>query len=176
MIEPAKHAYWASVKFNDDFYCVNTYSGYRMYRLDYRGRQFLLSSDVSDEDLGRAILDAQQVSRFVAPEARKDEEWPKEVEFDMELFDYDKYNQRYKAWIEELMLFKGYKTKRKLMIYMRSCGVVRRDGVHIFMPTIDDKEHCCAFETNWEGNITLPDTANAREVGETLRLAFSRSE
>lgn len=169
-----KHAYWASVKFNGDFYCINTYSGYRMYQLDFKGIQTLLPKVSSNEDLGQAVFNSQNRSRFVLPAPRADVKIPKNVEFDMELFDYDKYNERYKAWVEGLMQHMGYKTKKKLFMYMHSCGVVRRDGQIILMPTIDDKEHCQTFEMKSDLNLSIPDTSTPEELGSAVRLAFSK--
>ena len=172
-MDAVKHAYWASVKFNGDFYCVDTYSGYRMYQLDFKGIQNLLPKETTNSELGQAIIKSQNASRFALPEPRKDVLIPKEIEFDMDLFDYDKYNKCYKAWVEGLMNYMGYKTKKKLFMYMHSCGVVRRDGQIICMPTIDDKEHCQAFEMKSELNITISDTSTPEQIGAAVRLAFN---
>ena len=57
MNEVARTA-WATAKTNADFVCVETCSGYRLTTTDPQGKQHLLPVDVSDHELGIAVLDS----------------------------------------------------------------------------------------------------------------------
>lgn len=56
---------WVGVKFNENFICIETYSGYRSSQADPKGAQYLLSPDTNDQELGAALLGALGKSRFV---------------------------------------------------------------------------------------------------------------
>jgi len=154
---------WAAAKMNSKFICVETCSGYRSSVLDPQGRQHLLPLQVSDGELGAAVLDALAHSRFVTPQE------------DLALFDYQLGNQRYAAWVTNLMSHYGYKTKRELFKTMSNCNITSSSGLIVISPTQHE-----ALE-GWSGDgiaeedhIQLPADSSPSEVGAALKLAFSR--
>ncbi|WP_082676190.1 contact-dependent growth inhibition system immunity protein [Pannonibacter phragmitetus] len=99
---------WASAKFNNDFFRIETYSGYSSPIRDPLGVQHLLQPDASDQELGSALLDALAHSRFVLGVPRNDVRVHPEVTYDMSLYDYELSRQRYAEWIRKLMERFGY--------------------------------------------------------------------
>ncbi len=79
---------WASAKINDDFICVETYSGYRLTKLDPKGVQHLAKIEIDDHDLGLLVIDAISRSRFVLSQPRKDIFIPSDVTYDADLYDF----------------------------------------------------------------------------------------
>jgi hypothetical protein len=168
--------YWAGAKYNGDFYCVETLSGYRgSCTLDPKGKQHLLPPEVSDEILGLAVRDALAHSRFVLPERRTDVWQHPDVEFDLELDDYKKTAERYAAWIKNLMEHYGYKTKRALFKDMESCTIVSRSGLLTIQPSRHQKlEQWGREKTDQIEDVTIPADSAPAEIGAALRLAFRR--
>ncbi len=56
----------ARVKFNDDFYSVQTYSGNGLLGADPSVSNYLLQLIVSDQKLGKVVLDALSKSRVIS--------------------------------------------------------------------------------------------------------------
>lgn len=163
----------AGVYTNADFILIETNSGYRGSVRDFRGIQNFLKSDADDGELGEAILDAMAHSRFVLGVPRTDVWLHPDVEFDQELYDYQKTAERYKAWKADLMARYGYKTQRALFKGMKHCLVERNNGVITLQPWHHEKLEA------WSGlgieeNVTLPADSTPKEIGAALRLAFTR--
>src|SRR5687767_5276370 len=108
---------WAGAVSNGDFVCVETYSGYRSSQSDPKGKQYLLSPDVSDQELGAAVLDALAHSRFVTPQE------------DLDLFECDSLVLRYKEWVQSVMKKYRYKSKRAMFKNMKNCSIEKREGI-----------------------------------------------
>jgi hypothetical protein len=168
--------YWAGAKYNGDFYCVETLSGYGgSSTLDPKGKQHLLAPDVNDETLGLAVRDALAHSRFVLPEPRTDVWQHPDVEFDLELNDYKKVAERYAEWIKNLMEHYSYKTKRALFKDMESCTIVSRSGVLTIQASRHQKlEQWGREKADLIEDVAIPDTSTPAEIGAALRLAFTR--
>lgn len=160
---------------NDDFICVETWSGYRSSTRDPKGVQHFLSPDASDRDLGAAVLDALAHSRFVLGSPRLGSVYPPEVEFDKDLYDYDLNNQRYAAWVEALKVRYGYKTKRALFKDMKNCGIESSDNVIKIRPMRHEKLEGWG-RTKGDGieDVLIPSDSSADKIGEALRVGFSR--
>lgn len=168
--------YWAGAKFNGDFFCIETRSGYRGgSELDYKGKQHLLPSDASDETLGIAVVDALAHSRFVLGAPRAGSSYPPNVEFDMELYDYNKSNERYAQWIKNLMARYGYKTKRALFKNMHSCSIKSCQGIMNFHPWHHERlEGWSRAKDDGIEDVIIPADSTPVEIGAALKLAFSR--
>jgi hypothetical protein len=158
---------WAEAKKNDDFVCIQTCSGHRSSVVDPRGKQHLLPIDVSDGELGEAVLDCLSLSRFVSPSEQPDQ--------DRELFEYASISKRYSEWVKQLMDVYGYKNKQALFRSMKNCTIRRCNGVITVDPTHHDKLDA------WSGDgmsdldsIAIPQDAAPAVIGAALRLAFSR--
>ncbi|WP_445375073.1 contact-dependent growth inhibition system immunity protein [Photorhabdus tasmaniensis] len=153
----------ASAMFNGDFYSVKTYSGNGLLREDPLGSKHLLQPIVSDQELGKAVLDALSKSRIISLDECGD------------YFDHDVSNEQYKNWITEMMGFYGYRSKRQLFKKMLSCGICMLDGEITIQPSSHVKLD------GWSGDgisesdyVVIPADSSPEEVGAALRLAFSR--
>lgn len=154
---------WATTSINDDFIEIITYSGYRSCAYDPEGARHLLSPDADDESLGMALRDALAKSRRMTLE---------EVRV---FFDRDGLQQRYDAWVKDLMSRYGYKTRRALFKDMKSCGVELQDGVITIRPSNHEKlEGWSGDGIAEEDRVKLPADCSDAELGARLRLAFSR--
>jgi hypothetical protein len=151
----------SSSKINNKFINIESYSGYSLKFSDPEAPEFLFDITVSNEDLGKAVLESLKNSRFL------------ELEKAYELEEICQEN--YPKWIAGLMERYGYKTKRALFKDMNSCDIVLRDQTIVIEP--------CHHETleGWgSGKITakdyvhVPFDAPPAEIGAALRLGFSR--
>jgi CDI immunity protein len=165
MTEVTKAA-WASAKKNPEFFWIETCSGFRMTTTDPKGKQHLLPDGASDHDLGVALLDALEHSRFLPPRENPEE--------DRELFDADLGHQLYMSWVKKLKTTYGYKTETSLFKGMALCNVECRDGSITILPNHYDKPE------TWTGkgispdkNVVVSADSSPAQVGAALRLAFS---
>jgi hypothetical protein len=160
-------ASWASARATRDFICIDTCSGYRATATDPKGKQHLLPPDVSDQDLGVAVLDALANSRFVPPLEQPEE--------DLDLFDVARIEHRYSEWAKHLMETYGYKTKRALFSEMKHCNLELRQGTITICPT-----HHRSLEAWGGGGISEENYVRTSSdsppegIGAALRLAFTR--
>lgn len=167
---------WTSAVCNDKFVCVQTYSGYGGgTNADLKGKLNFLAPNASDEEFGKALLDALAHSRFVLPEPRTDAWIHPDVEFDLELTDYKLVASRYATWIGTLMERYGYKTKRALFKDMRKCSIDMKCGVITISPSHHEKPEAWG-RTKGDGieDVVIPAESTPAEIGAALRLAFSR--
>lgn len=155
-----KKTAWVNVVVNEKFICVKTYSGYRSSQSDPKGMQFYFSIDVSDDVLGKALIEALTASRFVTPEE------------DIDLFNYKLLQERYKKWVEMLIDKYKYKSKRALFKNMMSCNVKMRGDIITIEPTYHVKQE--AWEETGEDTVTILQGSVPAEIGQALRLVFSR--
>lgn len=155
--------FWASAENNGDFILVETYSGYRSCAYDPEGKQHFLLPDSDDETLGAALHAALAKSRRMTLD---------EVRV---FFDRDGLQQRYDAWVKNLMSRYGYKTRRALFKNMKSCGVELQDGVITIRPSNHERlEGWSGDGIAEEDRVKLPADCSDAELGAGLRLAFSR--
>ncbi|MEQ1976894.1 contact-dependent growth inhibition system immunity protein [Xenorhabdus sp. SGI240] len=163
MIDDTDLGFNASIYFNDDFYYVETMSGYHLLVADHEAETLYLPKDISDGELGRAARQALSQSRLIDPYK------------DIDFFNRDMVSIRYKNWITEAMKKGGYKTKRALFKKMNKCSVKLLDGSLTISPWSHEK-----LDT-WGGkgllrdcNISLPDSVTDEELGKAIREAFTR--
>lgn len=164
MNEPQKTR-WAEAKRNDDFYLIETWSGYRSYRRDPLAKQHFLALTASAMELGEAVLDALRHSRFISPQE------------DVDFFDMEKTQSRYAAWIEDLMKRHNYKSKQLLFTSMARCSIFLNLGEK----PITIRPSCHKNLDSWvrtkdDGieDVFLPVNSCPDAVGQALLLAFSR--
>lgn len=162
MNEPVKKR-WASALFNGDFYLLETYSGYGMSRRDPVGKQHFLLQSVDAEKLGEALLDALAHSRFLSL-----------AELD-DFFDYAKTKQSYAEWVDALVKRYAYKSKRALFKNMACCSVTVVDDNLEIIPNRHEKlEMWVGAQNEGVENVVIPAKSSPIDVGEALRMAFSR--
>jgi len=166
---------WADVKFNNDFICIETFSGYRSAQRDPSGVQYLIDPEADENELGLALLDALMQSRFVLPEPRSDIWIHPEVTFDAGFYDYKLTSQRYAVWVSNLMGAYGYKNKRSLFQNMKSCGVERNSDNLIIRPMHHEKLDAWSGKGKSESdNLVVSSKSSPAEIGRALRLAMNR--
>jgi hypothetical protein len=149
----------ATAKENGDFIDLQTMSGYRLAVLDPVGKQHHFGCDIGDQELGNAVLDVLDASRFLEPAAA--------TELRLNAAQY------YEQWVLNTMKLHGYKSRRALFKSMRSCSIERRDGVIRFIPSCHEKSEGWAGLTS-EHHVTVSSTSDVREIGAALRRAFDR--
>ncbi|WP_340614133.1 contact-dependent growth inhibition system immunity protein [Xenorhabdus thailandensis] len=151
----------ATISFNEDFYYIETMSGYRLLVADNTTETLYLPKDTTDKELGFFVRQALSKSRLVDPE-------------DNDFFHRDMVSIRYKNWIAEAMKKGGYKTKRALFKKMNKCSVKLLDGNLTISPWSHEK-----LET-WGGKglprdckISLSDRVTDEELGKAIKEAFT---
>ncbi|MCC8374950.1 MULTISPECIES: contact-dependent growth inhibition system immunity protein [Photorhabdus] len=153
----------AGVKFNGDFYSIQTYSGNGLLGVDPLGSEYLLQPVASDQELGKAVLDALSKSRIIPLDEYGD------------YFDHDANDKQYKNWITEMMGSYGYRSKRQLFKKMNNCNIRLLDGVITIMPYGHKKLELWTGQGIVESDyVIIPANSSPEEVGAALRLAFSR--
>lgn len=152
----------ASIKMNEQFISIQTYSGYRGHRADPDVPSFLFELDATDEALGQGLLDALSKSRCI------------DLSEVGGFFDLDRTYREYNQWIEFMMSRYGYKTKRALFKNMENCSAYVYDSTIEISPTYHVKLEA------WDGtgdksldvHVSIHDTPAV--IGQAIRLALSR--
>lgn len=167
MSEPIEEPIYdrAAVKFNGEFYCLDTYSGYFGSWRDPAGKQYLLAPDCSDQELGARLLDCLSRSRVAKVEDAPDL-----------YLDREEMVRHYREWVSALLAAYGYSTRRALFKNMLSCTVHRwRQGNIVIYPSNHDRLEGWSSEgLTAADNVVVPSASAAAEIGAALRLAFSR--
>lgn len=161
---PVKPRKWASAYANTKVLAIDTCSGYRGTVGDPAGAHYDFSPGVTDEELGVAVLDCLMHSRFLdTPELRA------------ELFHPDAVAHYYATWIERLMQFGGFKTKRALLKDMQCCEI-EQDGYALTIePTHHEKLEGWSGEGFTDTDYVVISVREPPEViGAALREAFRR--
>jgi hypothetical protein len=160
----AKPRKWASAFNNEALIAVETCSGYGRRVRDPSGPQYSLTSSATDEELGVAVLDCLSSSRFLdTPELRAASMHP------------DALAQSYAAWLDRLMQFGGFKTKRALLKDMRCCWIELEGGNISMRPSHHDKLEGWSGEGFTDLDTVVVSAAEpASAVGAALREAFRR--
>jgi hypothetical protein len=162
-MEEVKNKQWASAKANGDFICIDTYSGYRRCALDSEVKHYVFPSDVTDHELGLALLDCLARSRFLSSE----EIGP--------FFDYRNVQKRYEEWVKSLMDRFQYKTRRSLFKNLASCDIESVDGLVVITPSKHEKlEDWSGDGISKEEFVTVSVKNPVEEIGSALKLAFGR--
>jgi hypothetical protein len=155
---------WTDIHRTEKFVSVEPKSGYRRVLPEDAGNIIYLPLDAADEDLGRAVLDALDRSRFIWP--------PDEPEF----FKWQRFMKCHRNRETDFMRRYGYKTKRDLYKNMNWVRVERSESKISIQP---HQRRDKPGEWKWlapEQNVVIPETRNAAAVGSMLRLAFERCE
>lgn len=129
-----KRRYTADIYINTMCIAINTSSGYGLSILDDKGREFILPKTTPEADIGNALREAIQASRWVLAEYRNDVAMPVGVEIDPDLYDLEKSKTRYEAWKQRLLDFCGC-SKAKLFKPMYSISAELIDDVLTLSPS-----------------------------------------
>ncbi|WP_321941861.1 contact-dependent growth inhibition system immunity protein [Paraburkholderia tropica] len=150
-----------TAKCNEKFICIVPQSGYRLAMADQSTKEYLISPDAQDDELGAAICSALHESRFLSLEEANA----------LRLV----ADEQYAVWTQALMDRYGYQTKMALFKNMKSCSVVKVGYKLVLSPSHHDKLDSWSREKG-DGieDITIPCGSTMAEIGAALRLAFSR--
>ena len=153
----------ADVHRTERFICALPLSGYRTIQPEDDGYVFYLAPDVSDDVLGKTLLEALDRSRFIVP--------PNEPEF----FKWERYTRCRRNWQEDFMRRYGYKTKRDAYKNVDWCRVKRTEGKISIAPHKRDKPEYF-IDLPPDRTVIIPETSDAATAGAALRLALDRCE
>ena len=149
---------------NGDLLSIGTMSGYARQVGDPEGAQHDMRPDVANDALGTAVLDCLSRSRFLETEESR-----------AALYDFQAGQLNYQAWIERLMQFGGYKTRRALFKQMMSCSIEQDNDTITIRPTHHEKPEGWGGKGFTPGDyVVVPVSASSAEIGAALREAFRR--
>jgi|SRR5690606_17949918 len=151
----------ASAKRTEKFIFIATYSGRGLLAMDADGAGHVLSVDASDDELGVAVLDAIERSRFLQPEEAR------------RFLSPDQVKKNHDDWIKEMLNLFSYTSRRDLFRGMKSCDIRLVDGEIVICPTEHPKLE--AWEVlGDEMMIRVSGGASSSEIGAVLRTGFDR--
>ncbi|WP_162575055.1 contact-dependent growth inhibition system immunity protein [Variovorax sp. PBL-H6] len=164
MTEPARKK-WASAYFNGDYYFIVTNSGYRGCARDPNGYEAHLAGSATDEEVGKALLQALSSSRFLKVE-----------EID-EFFSLNRIMSSYESWVASLLDRYKYKTRRALFKNMMLCNITVTDEAMEIGPTQHERLEAWGRERG-DGiqEVLLSIHSPAAEIGKALQEAFTLCE
>lgn len=148
---------------NDEFISIETYSGYFNFLDDPAAPEHLLTPNASEEEIGRALLDALSRSRILIPKENRD------------FFSFERAGVRYEEWVKKIMARYGYKTRRVMFADMKNCSIRSQEGQIVFGPSNHVKLEAWGWnKSDGIEDVVIPETSSAVEVGNALKEAFSR--
>lgn len=157
------HIPTCSVYRNKKLISVETKSGYRLLLGDFRADELRLLPDVANEKLGEAVIQSLAKSRQVSREE------------DPELWDNQKREARYKAWIQDIMETYGFRTKAAMFKGMVACHVEYLGNDIVMKPTKrvrgDGFEGTLRREKDY---VIIPKDSSHEDIGANLRIALDR--
>lgn len=156
-------AQWANIHRTEKFISVEPLSGYGIVQRDDEGYVIYLTPDASDEDLGRALLEALARSRFI---------WPPRNE--LKFFKWQRYVRLYRNWQNDFMQRYGYKTKRDAYKNMDWCRAERSEGKISIRPKMKGDKPEYFRNLPADRTVVIAETKDAATAGAALRLALDR--
>ena len=163
-VELFPFAQWAEIHRTEKFISFEPLSGYSMVVREDEGYIIYLPPNANDDELGAALLQVLDKSRFVLPGD------------DPALLKVERYMQCYRNWEKDFMGRYGYKTKRDAYKNMNWCRANRSEGKITIQP---HHRRDKPGEWKWlppEQHIVISETRDSAVVGATLRLALDRCE
>ncbi|MDA8428445.1 MAG: contact-dependent growth inhibition system immunity protein [Geobacteraceae bacterium] len=163
-IQTIKEPIWknsAGISATNEFINIYTYSGYRLLRADPTCEEHFLPIDAANELLGSIVMEALSKSRFLSLE-------------DARALDEHEKN-RNEDWDKNVMERYAYKSKGALYKNMKYCSISSFDGLLTIYPTRHEKLQSWGVDKR-DGieNVIIPVNSSMAEIGDAIRLAFSR--
>lgn len=172
--------WWTEARWHPDFLCIFTVSGFRGgTHIDEKRPEIYLAPDASDEELGRAIIDAMAVSRWLISNPDPGEIFHPDVVVDGETSNYIKGQKREQEWGQRMRKRFKLPSKRDVYVPLKRCDIEKKNGIiriccRVHYPNKNYGD-CWGFATpEMSPYVILPDTASAQDLGAGLRVAFSR--
>ena len=155
---------WATIDVTEKFVAVTALSGYRRRLHEDEPCVIYLETDATDANLGQAVLEALNRSRFIHPHTDRD------------FFDGDRILAAYKRWEADFMKRYRYKTRRDAYKNMRYCLAERREEKISIRPHKRDFKPGLWWDLSPEKTVVIPETNDPGIVGAATRLALSHCE
>lgn len=150
------------IYFNGEYFIILTMSGYRARRHDYSRKEFILTNETSDRNLGMAAIEAANASRFVTPD-------------DTDFYSLDKLEKNHKIWLEDKLKKLNIKTKTTFLKSLIMCNLIIKDGLITIKPSHHDRlEAWSGSGITRENDVIIPSSADFDKTGAGIRLAFTR--
>jgi len=154
---------WTAIYQSEKFICAEPLSGYRRHLREDKGFRIYLEPGATEEALGRALLKALDISRFVDPDKERG------------FFKADRILQADKAWLNDFMTRFEYKTKHQAYKNMSYCLAERYEGKIRIRPHRRSKPEYW-WDLPTEQTVVIPATKDPTVAGAALKLALSRCE
>lgn len=155
---PTCHVFW-----NKKIIAVETMSGDGLLLSDFRAGEKRFCPDVENQMLGEAVVEALAKSRHVSREE------------DPELWDNEKLDARYRAWIEDIMETYAFRTKTAMFKGMVLCHVEYLGNDIVMKPRKrtrgDGFEATLRREKDY---VIIPKDSSHEDIGANLRIALDR--
>lgn len=155
----------ACVYKNEKFIAFEPLSGYRMWLPEDEDRTSFLRPDAEDQDLGKALLSALSLSRFIDPPLDENS-----------FFKAERYVKADQIWHQQVMARFEFRSLRHLYESMRFCKVSRSEGAMSIKPHQRDAKPRYWWDLPPEATVVIAATLDAKAVGAALNLALSRCE
>jgi hypothetical protein len=156
---------FVDAKMNNEFISLKTCSGYFNFLDDPEVPEYLLLPNASEEEIGRALLDALSRSRILIPQENRD------------FFSFERAGVRYEEWVKKIMARYGYNIRRAMFVNMKNCSVRSQDGQIIWGPSNHVKlEAWGRNKSDGIKDVVIPATSSAFEAGAALKEAFKRCD
>jgi CDI immunity protein len=155
------HTPWVNVYINNYFICLDTASGYRSYAGDPNVPPLFLALDVSESELGEAVVYSLSQSRQLdLVEARA-------------FFDFRRIQQNYELFVDEMLKHANISSRKTLFRTMHLCQVTVYGDEILICPMHHEKLEAWSDDGISESSkIRLLRISSAAEIGRALRLGF----
>lgn len=162
MVYPV-HLKSAAIYANEQFICMDTWSGYGDLLRDPKGKSIILPSSADNVSTGNALLEVISVSRQMSLDEAN------------ALADLDVLKQNYDAWVQTLLAGSTYKNRTAMFRNMKSCSVTIKDGSFIVKPSYHDRLEAWSGDGITESDyVIIPANSSPDDIGAAIRLALSR--
>jgi len=155
---------WALINQTEKVTIVTSLSGYRRHLLEDDPRPTYLEPEPTEKELGQAILEALNVSRFVDPR------------IDAAFFKADRMVAAIKHWHADFMTRFRYRSLRQAYGNMLCCEVERSEGRITIRPFLRDRRPGYWTDMPEEKTVDIPATDDIAILGAATKLALSRCE
>jgi hypothetical protein len=152
---------WATVHRTERVISIEPLSGYRMVQREDDNYVINLAPSATDEELGRALLEVLERSRFIWPP----DEWG--------FFEAERYMRCFRNWQAETIRRYGYKTKRDFYKHMDWCRIRRSEGKISIQPHKRGGKPEHWEDLPREMDVVIPETRDPAAVGAALRRALN---
>lgn len=158
--------YWVNIFATNEFFSIETYSGFGMIGMDPIFPPHLLRPDADDNVIGEKIMQALSDSRTL-----------EKLEERVVFFDLENCKKQYESRILKLMQIYNYKNRKSLFKNMSKCGVHLINDVITISPSYHEKlESWGRVSDDGIDDVVLSVRNSPSEIGAGFRLALRRCQ